>query len=81
MNFSQDAAISRIPAPNLLKQGQLQLADASFREECRHSQGRLAENEGFGGSPPAGSECAVVLVARAIRGGTRVTNTDSNTKG
>ena len=30
MTFSRDAAISRIPAPHLLKQGQLQLAGASF---------------------------------------------------
>ena len=29
MKFSRDAAISRVPAPHLLKQGQLQLADAS----------------------------------------------------
>ena len=34
MKFSRDAAISRIPAPHLLKQGQLQLAGASFRELC-----------------------------------------------
>ena len=33
MKFSRDAAISRIPAPHLLKQGQLQLAGASFRDE------------------------------------------------
>ena len=32
MKFSRDAAISRIPAPHLLKQGQLQLAGASFRD-------------------------------------------------
>ena len=32
MKFSRDAAIPRIPAPHLLKQGQLQLAGASFRE-------------------------------------------------
>ena len=32
MKFSRDAAISRIPAPHLLKQGQLQLADASFHD-------------------------------------------------
>ena len=32
MKFSRDEAISRIPAPHLLKQGQLQLADASFRD-------------------------------------------------
>ena len=32
MKCSRDAAISRIPAPHLLKQGQLQLADASFRD-------------------------------------------------
>ena len=32
MKFSRDVAISRIPAPHLLKQGQLQLADASFRD-------------------------------------------------
>ena len=36
MKFSRDAAISRIPAPHLLKQGQLQLAGAtsSFRDVC-----------------------------------------------
>ena len=33
MKFSRDAAIPRIPAPHLLKQGQLQLAGASFRDE------------------------------------------------
>ena len=33
MKFSRDAAIPRIPAPHLLKQGQLQLAGASFREK------------------------------------------------
>ena len=33
MKFSRDAAIPRIPAPHLLKQGQLQLAGASFREQ------------------------------------------------
>ena len=33
MKFSRDAAIPRIPAPHLLKQGQLQLAGASFPEE------------------------------------------------
>ena len=33
VKFSRDAAISRIPAPHLLKQGQLQLAGASFREK------------------------------------------------
>ena len=33
MKFSRDAAISRIPAPHLLKQGQLQLAGASFRDK------------------------------------------------
>ena len=33
MKFSHDAAIPRIPAPHLLKQGQLQLAGASFREQ------------------------------------------------
>ena len=32
MKFSRDAAISKIPAPHLLKQGQLQLAAASFRD-------------------------------------------------
>ena len=32
MKFSRDAAIPRIPAPHLLKQGQLQLAGASFRD-------------------------------------------------
>ena len=32
MKFSRDAALSRIPAPHLLKQEQLQLACASFRE-------------------------------------------------
>ena len=32
MKFSRDAAISRIPAPHVRKQGQLQLADASFRD-------------------------------------------------
>ena len=32
MKCSRDAAISRIPAPHLLKQGQLQLAGASFRD-------------------------------------------------
>ena len=32
MKFSRDAAILRIPAPHLLKQGQLQLAGASFRD-------------------------------------------------
>ena len=32
MKFSRDAAISRIPAPHLLKQGKLQLAGASFRD-------------------------------------------------
>ena len=33
MKFSRDAAIPRIPAPHLLKQGQLQLAGASFRDK------------------------------------------------
>ena len=33
MKFSRDAALSRIPAPHLLKQEQLQLAGASFREQ------------------------------------------------
>ena len=33
MKFSRDSAIPRIPAPHLLKQGQLQLAGASFRDE------------------------------------------------
>ena len=33
MKFSRDSAIPRIPAPHLLKQGQLQLAGASFREK------------------------------------------------
>ena len=33
MKFSRDAAVPRIPAPHLPKQGQLQLAGASFREE------------------------------------------------
>ena len=32
MKFSRDAALSRIPAPHLLKQEQLQLAGASFRD-------------------------------------------------
>ena len=32
MKFSRDAALLRIPAPHLLKQEQLQLAGASFRE-------------------------------------------------
>ena len=32
MKFSRDAAIPRIPAPHLQKQGQLQLAGASFRD-------------------------------------------------
>ena len=32
MKFSRDAAIPRIPVPHLLKQGQLQLAGASFRD-------------------------------------------------
>ena len=32
MKFSRDAAISRIPAPHLLKQEQPQLAGASFRD-------------------------------------------------
>ena len=35
MKFSRDAALSRIPAPHLLKQEQLQLAGASFRDEHR----------------------------------------------
>ena len=35
MKFSRDAAIPRIPAPHLLKQGQLQLAGASFRDQCQ----------------------------------------------
>ena len=35
MKFSRDAAIPRIPAPHLLKQGQLQLAGASFRDQSR----------------------------------------------
>ena len=35
MKFSRDSAIPRIPAPHLLKQGQLQLAGASFRDEVR----------------------------------------------
>ena len=34
MKFSRDAAIPRIPAPHLLKQGQLQLAGTSFRDMC-----------------------------------------------
>ena len=38
MKFSRDAAISRIPAPHLLKQGQLQLADASFRDLFMHKK-------------------------------------------
>ena len=38
MKFSRDAAISRIPAPHLLKQGQLQLADASFRDKLCSSK-------------------------------------------
>ena len=33
MKFSRDAALSRIPAPHLLKQEQLQLAGAGFREK------------------------------------------------
>ena len=33
MKFSRDAALSRIPAPHLLKQEQLQLAGASFRDQ------------------------------------------------
>ena len=33
MKFSCDAALSRIAAPHLLKQEQLQLAGASFRDE------------------------------------------------
>ena len=33
MKFSRDAALSRIPAPHLLKQEQLQLAGASFRDK------------------------------------------------
>ena len=32
VKYSHDAAILRIPAPHLLKQGQLQLAGASFRD-------------------------------------------------
>ena len=32
MKFSRDAVIPRIPAPHLRKQGQLQLAGASFRD-------------------------------------------------
>ena len=32
MKFSLDAELSRIPAPHLLKQEQLQLAGASFRD-------------------------------------------------
>ena len=35
MKFSRDAAIPRIPAPHLLKQGQLQLAGASFRDHLK----------------------------------------------
>ena len=37
MEFSRDAALSSIPAPHLLKQEQLQLADASFRDQ-QHQQ-------------------------------------------
>ena len=33
--LSRDAAVSRIPAPHLLKQEQLQLAGASFRDEWK----------------------------------------------
>ena len=32
MKLSRDAALSRIPAPHLLKQEQLQLAGATFRD-------------------------------------------------
>ena len=33
MKFSRDAALSRIPAPHLLKQEQLRLVGASFCDE------------------------------------------------
>ena len=36
MKFSRDAVIPRIPAPHLLKQGQLQLAGASFRDQQKN---------------------------------------------
>ena len=50
MKFSRDAAIPRIPAPHLLKQGQLQLAGASFRDKhyVEHIvKRRLLRNVGF----------------------------------
>ena len=48
MKFSRDAAIPRIPAPHLLKQGQLQLAGASFRDEFMP---RSPANYGAGSTP------------------------------
>ena len=42
MKFSRDSAILRIPAPHLLKQGQLQLAGASFRDKETVKHGKAA---------------------------------------
>ena len=54
MKFSRDAAISRIPAPHLLKQGQLQLAGASFREKS----GRLKQPTSAAGSFSPSLSCS-----------------------
>ena len=59
MKFSRDAAISRIPAPHLLKQGQLQLAGASFRDQLSP----LQTSSGTGGIHPVSPELHTELAS------------------
>ena len=60
MKFSRDAAIPRIPAPHLLKQGQLQLAGASFRDLLCSLVGMKAKMYGWWESPQ-------VMLTKSVR--------------
>ena len=50
LQFSRDAAISRIPAPHLLKQGQLQLAHACSMDD-QPSQFNMMSSSGTDSEP------------------------------